>query len=88
MCIQRNSAKICSHTLAVTETNGELNQFLQWYSTSVVDPNITVLGMEGLPKGRAGQKGGRSKQKRTRSNARPEQLVTVTQCNVLWYRWR
>ena len=61
MCIQWNSAKICSHTLAVTETNGELNQFLQWYSNSGVGPNITVLGMEGLPKGRAGQKGGRSK---------------------------
>ena len=39
------------HTLAVTETNGELNQFLQWYSTSVVDPNITVLGMKGSPQG-------------------------------------
>ena len=82
-CIQWNSAKICSHTLAVAETNGELNQFLQWYSTSGVGPNITVLGMEGLPKGRAGQKGGRSKRKRTRSDARPEQLVTVTQCNAI-----
>ena len=57
-CIQWNSAKICSHTLAVAEANGELKQFLQWYSTSGVSPNITVLGMEGLPKGRAGQKGG------------------------------
>ena len=53
-CIQWNSAKICSHTLAVAEANGELKQFLQWYSTSGVSPNITVLGMEGLPKGRAG----------------------------------
>lgn len=60
-CIQRNSAKICSHTLAVAKTNGELGEFLQWYTTSGVSPNITVLGMEGLPKGRAGQKGGRSK---------------------------
>ncbi|MCG8621954.1 MAG: hypothetical protein MJE68_08180, partial [Proteobacteria bacterium] len=50
-CIQWNSAKICSHTLAVAETNGELRQFLQWYTTSGVCPNITVLGMEGLPKG-------------------------------------
>ena len=79
-CIQWNSAKICSHTLAVAETNGELRQFLQWYTTSGVCPNITVLGMEGLPKGRAGEKGGRSKRKRTRSNARPEHLVTVAQC--------
>ena len=82
-CIHWNSAKICSHTLAVAESNGELNQFLQWYSISGVSPNITRLGMEGLPKGRAGQKGGRSKRKRTRSDARPEHLVTVTQCNAL-----
>ena len=60
-CIQWNSAKICSHTLAVAEANGELKQFLQWYSTSGVSPNITILAMEGLPKGRAGQKGGRAK---------------------------
>ena len=77
-CTQWNSAKICSHTLAVAETNAELQQFLQWYTTSGVSPNITVLGMEGLSKGRAGQKGGRSKRKRTRTDARPEHLVTVT----------
>ena len=81
-CIQWNSAKICSHTLAVAETNGELKQFLQWYTTSGVSPNITTFAMEGLPKGRAGQKGGRSKRKRMRSDARPEHLVTVTQCNA------
>ena len=75
-CIQWNSAKICSHTLAVAETNGELKQFLQWYTTSGVSPNITTLAMEGLPKGRAGQKGGRSKRKRMTSDARPEHLVT------------
>ena len=38
--------------------------------------------MEGLPKGRVGQKGGRSKRKRTRSNTRPEHLVTVSRCNT------
>ena len=81
-CIQWNSAKICSHTLAVAETNGELKQFLQWYTTSGVSPNITTLAMEGLPKGRAGQKGGRSKRKRMRSDARPEHLVAVTHCNA------
>ena len=78
-CIQWNSAKICSHTIAVAESNGELNL---WYTSSGVGPNITTLGMEGLPKGRAGQKGGRSKRKRTRSDARPEQMITVTQCSA------
>lgn len=81
-CIQWNSANICSHTLAVAETNGELEQFLQWYTTSGGTPNITVLGMEGLPKGRAGQKGGRAKRKRCRNNAQPEHLLTITQCGT------
>ena len=44
-----------------SECNGELKQFVEWYTSSGVSPNITVLGMEGLPKGRAGQKGGRPK---------------------------
>ena len=81
-CVQWNSSKICSHTLAVAETNGELKDFLQWYSTSRVSPNITNLAMEGLPKGRAGQKGGRAKRKRTRSDAKPEHLVTIAQCTT------
>ena len=46
-----------------SECNGELKQFVEWYTSSGVSPNITVLGMEGLPKGRAGQKGGRPKKK-------------------------
>ena len=74
-CIQWNSAKICSHTLAVAEINDELEEFLLWYTTSGVSPNITVLGMEGLPKGHAGQKGGL---KRSRSATNPEHLVTIT----------
>ena len=77
-CIQWNSAKMCSHTLAVAEINDELEEFLLWYTTSGVSPNITVLGMEGLPKGHAEQKGGRPKRKRFRSATNPEQLVTIT----------
>ena len=55
--------------------HGELEEFLLWYTTSEVSPSITVLGMEGLPKGRAGQKGGR---KRSKSATNPEHLVTIT----------
>ena len=77
-CIQWKSANICSHTLAVAECNGELKQFVEWYTSSGVSPNITVLGMEGLPKGRAGQKGGRPKKTRSRSVTKPEQLMTIT----------
>ena len=73
-CVQWSSAKICSHVLAVAESNGELMKFLQWYTSCEPNPNITVLSMKGLPTGRAGQKGGRPKRKRSRNTEKPEQL--------------
>ena len=80
LCIQWNSAKMCSHTLSVAEINEDLEEFLQllWYTTSGVSPNITVLGMEGFSKGPAGHKGGRPKRKRSKSATNPEHLVTIT----------
>ena len=38
-----------------------ITMLVEWYTSSGVSPNITVLGMEGLPKEHAGQKGGRPK---------------------------
>jgi len=64
-CAGWSSAKICGHTLAVAETNGELSDFLQWYVRSRMEPNITTLAMQGLPSGR-GKKGGKPKRKRSR----------------------
>ena len=79
LCIQWNSAKMCSHTLSVAEINEDLEEFLQllWYTTSGVSPNITVLGMEGFSKGPAGHKGGRPKRKRSKSATNPERLMTI-----------
>lgn len=64
-CGSWSLAKICSHTLAVAETNAELSAFLQWYVRSGTEPNITTLAMQGLPSGR-GKKGGKPKRKQSR----------------------
>ena len=66
-CPQWMSSQICSHTLAVAEQNDELLQFLQWYVTTGQGPNLSAIGLTGLPKGR-GQKGGRPKPTKVRSN--------------------
>ena len=75
-CIRWTSANICSHTLAVAETNGELLKFLQWYSAAGNAPNISTLAMQGLPSGR-GRKGGQAKRKRTKQSIVPETFVSV-----------
>lgn len=65
-CPQWMSSQICSHTLAVAEQNSELLNFLEWYVKLGQGPNLSSLGLSGLPKGR-GQKGGRPKRQRARS---------------------
>ena len=67
-CLQWTSSQICSHTLAAAEINGDLQLFLQWYTSNDVQPNITQLATANLPKGR-GQKGGIPKRKRLRTPA-------------------
>ena len=76
-CIRWTSANICSHTLAVAETNGELLKFLHWYSDAGNAPNISTLAMQGLPSGR-GRKGGQPKRKRIKQSSVPETFVAVT----------
>ena len=65
-CLQWMSSQICSHTLAVAEENRELLKFLEWYVKQGQGPNLSSLGLSGLPKGR-GQKGGNPKRQRARS---------------------
>ena len=65
-CPQWMSNQICSHTIAVAEQNSELLKFLEWYVKLGQGPNLSFLGLSGLPKGR-GQKGGRPKRQRARS---------------------
>ena len=79
-CLHWKSAKICSHTLAVAEVNHELPEFLHWYSRAGITPNITAVGMQGLPRG-SGRKGGRPKRQRKRQ-ALPEPLLTVSPSQI------
>ena len=80
------SCQICSHTLAVAEQGGALVKFLEWFLNMDKRPNLSTLGLSGLPKGR-GQKGGRDKRQRSRSSiplpdnysVRPGCLVTTFQ---------
>ena len=74
-CPQWASIKICSHTVAVAEKNGQLLKFLKWYSSTHQKTNITAIGMLNMPKGR-GQKGSVAKRKRTRSKASEPEIVT------------
>lgn len=79
-CLHWKSAKICSHTLAVAEVNHELPEFLHWYSRAGITPNITAVGMQGLPRG-SGRKGGRPKRQR-KQQALPEPLLTVSPSQI------
>ena len=80
-CISWISSKICSHSIAVAEVNGDLCSFLQWYNTSGTEPNITALAMSGLPSGR-GRKGGVPRRKRTQKKDVPVEHVTLRQATV------
>ena len=73
-CLQWKSSQICAHTVAVSESNGDLQSFLDWYIASKQQPNYTSLATHGLPAGR-GRKGGVPK--RQRSKAQPRTQVTV-----------
>lgn len=68
------SSQICSHILVAAEINGELKMFLQWYTSNDLQPNVTQLGMAGLPRGR-GRKGGIPKRKRLRTPAASPTVV-------------
>ena len=75
-CLQWKSSKICSHTVAVAEKNGDLHAFLQWYICTNQEPNITSVAMSGLPSGR-GRKGGVPKRKRNTASQKTQPEVVV-----------
>ena len=80
-CLQHKSLALCSHTVAAAESNGDLQQFLKWYSKSRGKQplNMTPLALQGMPAG-AGRKGGRAPRKRTRTTLIPtdENRVPLT----------
>ena len=51
-CPQWVSSKLCSHTVAAAEDSGQLCEFLQWYINTQPCPNVTALGMQGMPSNR------------------------------------
>ena len=61
-------------TVAVSEKQGDLSSFLNWYIGTRQQPNITTLAVHGLPAGR-GRKGGVPKRQRSKVNPRVD--VTV-----------
>ena len=73
-CLQWKSSKICSHVIAVSDRNGELGLFLDWYNGTNQQPNITTLSMQGLPKGR-GRKGGVPKRQRSKTSVPCDAVV-------------
>ena len=62
-CANYRSLKICSHTVAVAESNGELAAFVALFTKKAKPPNITKLALHGMPSGR-GRKGQQPPRKR------------------------
>ena len=62
-CPNWRSLNICSHTVAVAETNNCLPQYIDFYRKSKHLPSITQLVLTGLPTG-IGKKGNRISRKR------------------------
>lgn len=72
-CPHFKSIKLCSHTVAASEVNGELKEFIKWIKSkgSCDTPNLMQLGTHGMPAG-AGRKAGKvAKKKQTSKRATP-----------------
>ena len=72
-CPHFKSIKLCSHTVAASEVNGELKEFINWFKSkgSCDTPNLMQLGIHGMPAG-AGRKAGKlAKKKQTSKRTTP-----------------
>ena len=58
----------------MSEKNGDLQSFLDWYVATKQKPNYTSLAIHGLPAGR-GRKGGVPKRQRSKAQPRAEICV-------------
>ena len=52
---------MCSHTVAVTEVNGELSKFVAWFVKAKKKASVSKLVLTGTPEGQ-GRKGGKHPQ--------------------------
>ena len=62
-CPNWKSLRICSHSVAAAEDNGDLSTYVSWLKKAKQSPNLTKLALSQMPKGR-GQKGGMPPRKR------------------------
>jgi len=78
-CPQWVSAKICSHTVAVSALNGVLEEFLAWYRSSGTIPNVTSLAMAGMPSNRGCKKGQSSHSRKgaRKKNVPPDTIIAL-----------
>ena len=96
-CPQWVSSKICSHTIAAAEDSGKLCEFLQWCASTQPCPNMTALGMQGMPSNRGRKLSDRKRQRKRKADSDPDvfvpspALATTTQphttTGVSSYHW-
>ena len=73
-CIGWKSQKICAHVLAVAESKGHLEDFLQQYRAK---PNYTAVVSHGIAKSVGSKPGSKAKRKGPTGKQRPEVEVRV-----------
>ena len=74
-CPQWISSKICSHTVAAAVDSGQLCEFLQWYIDTQPCPNITALGMQGMPSNRGKKLSDRKRRLKRKADSDPDVFV-------------
>ena len=81
-CPNWQSLRLCSHTVATAEKEGELQTFVQWYKKLRAKPSLTKLITTTMPKGR-GCKGGVAppKKKKKLSGTSKTRVPFSAMCN-------
>ena len=76
-CPQWVSSKICAHSIATAEVNSSLSTFLDWYICYAHKPNITALGMSGMPTGRGKKKNQVTRRKANTYKSSPSTIIAL-----------
>lgn len=80
-CPNYHSLSICSHTVAVAEVNGKLEQFVEWYCKSKKSPSLSRLALKDIPKG-CGRKGSKPPRKRMKAQPISKRLDPIALSNT------
>ena len=73
-CPVFSTYKLCAHSIASAEVNGQLKEFTQWLIRQKCAPNYSKLALHGIPKG-AGEKSGVPKNTRKRKQVMTNKTV-------------